>query len=158
MHKSAVVITVSDRSFRREREDLSGPAVTKALRAAGFDVVATEVVPDDTEHISSALLRHMDRASLVVTTGGTGVAHRDVTPEATTSVCERLIPGIAEVMRSEGLKQTPLSPLSRAVCGTRGTTLILNLPGNPKGAAASLASVMNLVVHAMELLAGNTDH
>jgi molybdopterin adenylyltransferase len=128
------------------------------LRAAGVEIVATEIVPDEAEKISAALVRYANRATLVVTTGGTGVAKRDVTPEATMAACERLIPGIAEVMRAEGLKKTAMSPLSRGVCGTRGSTLILNLPGNPNGAAESLKSVMNLLVHAMELLAGNTDH
>jgi molybdenum cofactor synthesis domain-containing protein len=95
---------------------------------------------------------------LIVTTGGTGIAKRDVTPEATAAVCERLIPGIPELMRSEGLKQTPRSPLSRALCGTRGSTLLLNLPGSPNGAVESLRTVLPLVIHAMELLAGNTEH
>ena len=158
MKKTAAVITVSDRSHRGEREDLSGPAVVKALREAGFEIAATEVVPDEREKIRVLLERYVERAALIVTTGGTGVAKRDVTPEATEDVCERLIPGIPEVMRNEGLKKTLLSPLSRAVCGVRGSTLLLNLPGNPKGAVDSLNAVLSLVVHAMDLLAGNTDH
>lgn len=160
MQKTAVVITVSDRSFRREREDLSGPAVVQALQAAGFEIKSTQIVPDDLKQISSALRLAADRdhVSLAITTGGTGVAKRDVTPEATVAICEKLIPGIAEVMRSEGLKQTPMAPLSRSVCGSRGATLIVNLPGSPKGAVASLQSVLPLLLHAIDLLAGNTDH
>jgi molybdopterin adenylyltransferase len=158
MTKTAAVITVSDRSHRGEREDLSGPAVVQALREAGFEISGSEVVPDNTQTIRASLRRQVEHARLVVTTGGTGVAARDVTPEATTAVCERMIPGIPEVMRNEGLKQTPLSPLSRAVCGVRGSTLILNLPGNPKGAVESLRSVLPLLLHALELLAGNTEH
>jgi molybdopterin adenylyltransferase len=138
MSKRAAVITVSDRSFRGEREDLSGPAVALALREAGFESVGVELVPDDSEMIQAALLRHASHAALVVTTGGTGVATRDVTPEATIAVCERMVPGIVEYMRAEGLKTTSLAPLSRAVCGIHGATLILNLPGNPKGAVESL--------------------
>jgi molybdopterin adenylyltransferase len=158
MKKTAAVITVSDRSHRGEREDLSGPAVSQLLRQAGFEISSLEVVPDDEAQIRAALHRSIDRAALIVTTGGTGIAKRDVTPEATAAVCERLIPGIPELMRNEGLKQTPRSPLSRALCGTRGSTLILNLPGNPKGAVESLQSVLPLLIHAMELLAGNTEH
>src|SRR5512142_581666 len=101
MPRTAVVITVSDRSYRGEREDLSGPAVGLALREKGFEIVGVEIVPDDHEHIRKALSRSADRAALVVTTGGTGIAQRDVTPEATVAVCERFIPGIPEVMRSE---------------------------------------------------------
>lgn len=158
MPKTAAVITVSDRSFRGEREDLSGPAVAQTLREAGFAVDCVAVVPDEKEKICATLKRFADHVRLVVTTGGTGIARRDVTPEATTGVCERLIPGIAEVMRREGLKTTARAPLSRGVCGARGTTLILNLPGSPAGAVDSLSSVLPLVQHAIELLAGNTEH
>jgi molybdenum cofactor synthesis domain-containing protein len=157
MKKTAAVITVSDRSHRGEREDLSGPAVSQLLQESGF-AVSRETVPDDEGQIRAALHRSIDRVGLIVTTGGTGIAKRDVTPEATAAVCERLIPGIPELMRSEGLKQTPRSPLSRALCGTRGSTLLLNLPGSPNGAVESLRTVLPLVIHAMELLAGNTEH
>jgi molybdopterin adenylyltransferase len=158
MRKTAAVITVSDRSHRGERQDLSGPAVAELLREAGFDIIGEEIVPDVQEAICIALERQAGVARLVVTTGGTGVAKRDVTPEATFSVCERLIPGIPELMRMEGLKRTPMAPLSRGVCGVRGESVILNLPGNPNGAVQSLMPVLPLLLHAMELLAGNTDH
>lgn len=157
MNKTAAVITVSDRSHRGEREDLSGPAVSRVLRTSGFEV-NYEIVPDDEAQIRTALHRLVDHVGLIVTTGGTGIAKRDVTPEATAAVCERLIPGIPEFMRSEGMKHTTRSPLSRALCGTRGSTLILNLPGSPKGAVESLQTVLPLLIHAMELLAGNTEH
>jgi molybdopterin adenylyltransferase len=158
MKKTAAVITVSDRSHRGEREDVSGPEVAKALRKAGFEITGSEIVPDEKEKIRVMLERYVERAALVVTTGGTGVAKRDVTPEATEEVCDRMIPGIPEFMRSEGLKKTAMSPLSRAVCGVRGSTLLLNLPGNPNGAVDSLQTVLPLVLHAMELLAGHTEH
>jgi molybdenum cofactor synthesis domain-containing protein len=158
MQKTAVVITVSDRSYRGERQDLSGPAVEHALREAGFEVLGVEIVPDDQEQISAALARCTERAALAVTTGGTGVAKRDVTPEATIAICERLIPGIPEVMRSEGRKKNAMAPLSRGVCGTRGSCLVLNLPGSPTGAVESLNAVLPLVLHAMQLLGGDTEH
>ncbi len=158
MNKTAAVITVSDRSFRKERPDLSGPAVSDILRNLGFEIKGSEIVPDDTKRVSSALRLYSEKVALIVTTGGTGVAKRDVTPEATAAICERMVPGIPEYMRAEGLRKTPMAPLSRAVCGIRGNCLILNLPGNPNGAVDSLNTAMPLVQHALELLAGNTDH
>ena len=158
MKKTAAVITVSDRSHRREREDLSGPAVAKLLREAQFEILSQEIVPDEEQQIRAALRRTTERAALVITTGGTGVARRDVTPEATINVCERLIPGVPELMRSEGLKRTPMSPLSRSVCGIRGNAIVLNLPGSPGGAVDSLQVALPLLLHALELLAGHTDH
>ena len=158
MKNTAAVITVSDRSHRGEREDFSGPAVAQVLRGAGIEIIGVEIVPDDVEKICGAIFRYIDKAALLVTTGGTGVAKRDVTPEATTTICQRLIPGIPEFIRAETVKKTPMAPLSRGVCGTRGATLILNLPGSPNGAVESLQCAMKLVQHAMELLAGNTEH
>jgi molybdenum cofactor synthesis domain-containing protein len=156
--RTAAVVTVSDSCSRGERTDLSGPAVAEALKQHGFVIIATEIAADERGLIERALIRHAERAQLVVTTGGTGVAERDVTPEATRAVCDRLLEGVAERMRAEGVKKTPFAALSRAVCGIRGTTLILNLPGSPKGATDSLAAVINLLPHALELLGGTTQH
>lgn len=116
------------------------------------------MVPDEAAQIQDAILHAADKASLVVTTGGTGIAERDITPEVTLKLCERLIEGIPERMRAEGAKQTPLAVLSRGVCGTRGKTLILNLPGSPKGATESLAAVIDLLPHIIDLLHGKTSH
>ncbi len=155
---TAAVLTVSDSAARGERADLSGPAVAEALRKHDFQIVAAEVVADDQAAIRRALIRLAGKARLVVTTGGTGIAARDVTPEATRAVCKRLLEGIAERMRFEGAKKTPFAALSRGVCGVRGKSLILNLPGSPKGAVESLESVVELLPHALQLLAGNTQH
>jgi molybdopterin adenylyltransferase len=155
---TAAVLTVSDSSAAGQREDLSGPAVAALLRSRHFQVVATEVVPDDRTHIENALLQLSEKAQLVVSTGGTGIAERDVTPEATQAVCERMIEGVAERMRSEGAKKTPFAVLSRALCGVRGNSLILNLPGSPKAAVESLEAVVDILPHALQLLSGNTRH
>ncbi len=155
---SAAVITVSDSCARGERTDLSGPAVAEVLKKNKFTIAGTATVPDEQEAIGGTILSWVDRADLVVTTGGTGIAPRDVTPEATRSVCERLLEGVAERMRAEGAKKTPLAALSRAVCGVRGKSVILNLPGSPAGAVQSLESVIDLLPHALQLLRGNTRH
>jgi molybdenum cofactor synthesis domain-containing protein len=154
----AVVITVSDGCFHGKREDLSGPTVADLLEQAGVPAITTEIVPDEVDEIAAALRRAAADAELVVTTGGTGLALRDVTPEATKIVCERLVEGLAERMRTEGARQTPLAALSRAVCGTVGRTLIVNLPGSPAGATSSLAAILPLLPHAVDLLAGDTAH
>ena len=156
--RTAIVITVSDSSFRGQREDLSGPAVAAALTEYGFELIAKVVVPDEEGLIRRAILDSVEKAGLVVTTGGTGIAPRDVTPDITEELCERLIEGIPERMRAEGAKHTPLAALSRAVCGVRGRSLILNLPGSPKAATESLASVINLLPHVIDLLHGHTAH
>ncbi|HEX6504046.1 MAG TPA: MogA/MoaB family molybdenum cofactor biosynthesis protein [Terriglobales bacterium] len=155
---TAAVLTVSDSSTRGERADVSGPAVVKVLENYKFQVVATQVVPDDRTHIENALLQLSEKAQLVVSTGGTGVAERDVTPDATRAVCERLAEGVVERMRFESAKKTPLAALGRGVCGLRGKSLILNLPGSPKGAVESLEAVIEILPHALKLLAGDTQH
>ena len=154
---TAAVITVSDSCSRGEREDRSGPAVAQLLEQLKFSVLTREVIPDDKIQIQNGLIRLAREARLVVTTGGTGVALTDVTPEATVAVCDRLLDGVAEKMRSDGLKKTPFAALSRGVCGARGSTLILNLPGSPAGAVESLQSVAGLLPHALDLLSGNTE-
>lgn len=155
---SAVVITVSDSCASGKRVDQSGPAVVDFLKKKGFEVVATGIVPDDRLEIQQAILKFAARASLIVTTGGTGIAPRDVTPKATLLVCDRLIEGIPERMRFEGSKKTVFAALSRGVCGVCGTSLVINLPGSPKGAVESLEAVIDLLPHALQLIAGNTEH
>jgi len=155
---TAAVLTVSDSTHRGERKDLSGPAVAALLKKKGFEVVTAGVVSDEQPKIEHALRRLAAKAQLVVTTGGTGISARDVTPEATRAVCGRIVEGMAERMRAQGAKRTKFAALSRGVCGTLGKSLIVNLPGNPKAAKDSLAAVIDLVPHALELLAGNTEH
>jgi molybdenum cofactor synthesis domain-containing protein len=155
---TAAVLTVSDSCARGDRTDLSGPAVSELLRKKNFSLIGTEVVPDDQAAIQTALAYWVKEAQLVVTTGGTGIAERDVTPEATRAVCERLVDGVAERMRYEGARKTPFTALSRGVCGVREKSLILNLPGSPTGAVESLEAVIDLLPHALQLLSGNTKH
>ncbi len=155
---TAAVITVSDSCARGDRVDLSGPAVADALRKKKFSIVGTEIVADEQTAIEKAILYWAGEAMLVVTTGGTGIAARDVTPEVTRQVCERLLDGVAERMRLEGSKKTPFAALSRGVCGVRGKSVILNVPGSPAGAVESLEAVIDVVPHALELLSGKTEH
>ena len=148
----ARVITCSDSAARGARIDRSGPAVRDLLAENGFEVAAIVVVPDEADAIAGAIESAEER--LIVTTGGTGIAARDVTPEATMRVCDRVIPGFGEVMRATH----PMAALSRAQAATRGTALVVNLPGSVKGAVENLAAVMHLIPHALELLAGKTEH
>ncbi len=156
--RTAAVITVSDGCSRGEREDLSGPALARTLDASGFQTVSRVRVPDEQRVIEDAMRAAAGIARLVVTTGGTGIAPRDVTPEATRAVCDRLLEGVAELMRAEGRRETPMAALSRAVCGTLGTSLVLNVPGSPAGAVSSLLAALPVLPHALDLLEGRTEH
>jgi molybdopterin adenylyltransferase len=156
--KTAAVLTISDSSYVGKREDASGPAIVHELEAAGFKVIHTSILADEKDVIAARLIECSELTRLVVTTGGTGIAVRDVTPEATLGVIERRIVGIEEKMRQEGAKKTPFAALSRGVCGVRGKTLLLNLPGSPAAAVESLQAVVGILPHALELLDGKTEH
>jgi molybdenum cofactor synthesis domain-containing protein len=153
----AAVLTVSDKGSRGERVDTAGPTVAELLKSIGAEVIETGIIADERWAISGRLRRYADElhADLVLTTGGTGLSPRDVTPEATLDIAERLVPGIAELMRSKGLESTRLSSLSRSVAVTRGRTLIVNLPGSERGARESLQAILDLIPHAVELLRGD---
>ena len=154
----AAVLTVSDSCARGERNDASGPAVARTLQEHQFAIIETRVVADDYGAIQKAIVDLARKARLVVTTGGTGISARDVTPEATRSVCGRMLDGISEKMRREGEKKTPFALLSRGACGVCGTSLVLNLPGSPAGAVESLQAVVEILPHAIQILAGKTEH
>lgn len=152
---TAAVITVSDRSYRGEREDKGGPAVKEMLEKLGYEVVHMETVPDEKEKISEAIIKAASKdIALIVTTGGTGFAPRDVTPEATLAVCEKLVPGIPEAMRMLSMKYTDRSILSRAAAGIRKRSLIINLPGSPKGAVENFETVAGPIEHGLKMLRG----
>lgn len=155
--RTAAVITASDRSAAGEREDRSGSEVAARLEGLGF-AVERSVVPDERSRIEASLVAAAARHRLVITTGGTGLTPRDVTPQATLAVIDYEVPGIAEAMRAEGRRHTPMAALSRGVAGVRGATLILNLPGSPNGALESLEAVVPILDHALETLAGPFDH
>ncbi|MCS7042376.1 MAG: MogA/MoaB family molybdenum cofactor biosynthesis protein [Bryobacteraceae bacterium] len=154
------VLTISDSCAARLREDASGPAVAGLCEAQGWSVMHREILPDEPEAIRRRLEELADSGAveLILTTGGTGIAERDSTPEATRAVLGKELPGLAELMRAEGLRHTRRAVLSRAVAGTRGRCLIVNLPGSPKGAVQSLNAILDLVPHIADLLRGRTAH
>ncbi len=151
----AAVLTISDKGSRGEREDKSGEVIKKKLGHINAEVVAYEIVPDEREIISQTIRSFADRANLILTTGGTGVSPRDVTPEATRDVIERELPGFSEAMRAESFKVTPRSIGSRAVSGMYKDTLIINLPGSPKGVSECLGVVLEAIPHVLEVARGN---
>lgn len=152
----AAVVTVSDKASRGEREDKSGEVVSEVLSNAKIDVLRREVVADELEELKKLLIELSDSGfDLIVTTGGTGISPRDITPEATLSVVQKEIPGMAEAMRFESRKKTPYAMISRAVCGMRGRTIIINLPGSPSGARECLEVVMPAIPHAVEVASGS---
>ena len=154
---TASVITVSDKCFDGEREDLSGPVVCNLLESSGYTVEHTVIVPDEQDIIEHELIKCTDELdiALIVTTGGTGFSPRDVTPEATISVCTKMTPGIPEVMRTESLKITNRAALSRQQAGIRGESLIINLPGSPKAASENLSAVLDALEHGLDMLRGD---
>ena len=153
MKYTAAVITVSDKGYRGERQDTSGPSLCRILEEHGYEVVRRELVPDDMEPIRQALLACCEQEiALVLTTGGTGFSPRDITPEATLSVVERLTPGIPEAMRAESMKITPRGCLSRSAAGIRGRTLIVNLPGSEKASRENILAVLDPIAHGLDIL------
>ena len=154
MKYKAAVITVSDKGYRNERKDTSGPMLVRLLEEKGYDVVYTSMVPDERNMISSELLKCSDEltVSIVLTTGGTGFSPRDITPEATKDVMERETPGISELMRAESMKITPRGCLSRSTAGIRKKTLIINLPGSEKAARENIMAVIDPIEHGLDML------
>ena len=154
------ILTVSDKASRGERLDTAGPALAALMEIYGAEIAERATLPDERDQIERQLRQWADDAGLdvVLTTGGTGLSPRDVTPEATLAVADRVVPGIGEVMRQVGLKTTHLAPLSRAAAVTRGGTLIVNLPGSERGARESLPAIIDMLPHAVELLHGEAEH
>lgn len=148
------ILTVSDKASRGQREDLSGKVIREIVGQLPAQVVKYTVVPDDRARIEKELMRISEQVDLVLTTGGTGLSPKDVTPEATTRVIEKIVPGISEAMRMEGLKHTPYALLSRAIAGVRKTSLIINLPGSPKAVRENLEAILPAIPHAIETLKG----
>jgi molybdenum cofactor synthesis domain-containing protein len=151
------VLTLSDRVSKGERQDISGPAIEKLIKKIDARVVSYDILPDRKNLIKKKLISLCRKADLILTTGGTGVSPRDVTPEATREVIEKEIPGIAEAMRLKGLKKTPFAMISRAVAGIRGKTMIINLPGSPKAVEENLLAILKVLPHAIEKIKGNSE-
>ena len=154
---TVAVLTLSDKGAEGKREDLSGPKVGEMLKGIDAEVKYYEILPDEKGMIEEKLREYSEKVDLILTTGGTGLSPRDVTPEATREVIDREIPGIAEAMRLEGLKKTPRSMLSRAIAGVRGKTLIINLPGSPKAVQENLAVILEVIPHAVEKIKGSQE-
>ena len=155
---SAIVLTISDSASNGGREDFSGPEARKILANSGFEVLSLEVLPDERTRIQNRLRMACDRehVSLVVTTGGTGLSPRDVTPDATARIMDKEVPGMAELMRFEGIKSTPRAALSRGLVAIRGSTLIVNLPGSVKGVKESLGSLISILPHAIQVMSASS--
>ncbi len=151
------ILTVSDKGWRGERQDRSGEVAREMLSGIGAQIANYDIVPDEKELIAEKLVQWADKVDIIITTGGTGLSPRDVTPEATLSVIDRVVPGFAEAMRLESLKKTPAAMLSRAVAGTRGKCLIINLPGSPKAVRECLEVVLPALPHAVETIKGQVD-
>ena len=149
------VLTLSDKGSKGKREDKSGPAIERLIKKIEAKVISYDILPDEKALIKKRIISLCKEADLILTTGGTGLSQRDVTPEATREVIQREIPGIAEAMRFEGLKKTPYSMLSRAVAGVRGETLIINLPGSPKAVKENLSVILECLPHAIEKIKGS---
>jgi len=154
---SVAILTLSDKGSAGEREDLAGPLIREMIAGIGATVELYEVIPDEKGLIIEKLITFSNKVDLVLTTGGTGLSPRDVTPEATREVIDKEIPGIAEVMRSAGMEKTKRAMLSRAVAGVRGNTLIINLPGSPKAVREGLEAIMDVIPHAVEKIKGSTE-
>jgi molybdopterin adenylyltransferase len=154
---TVAILTFSDKGSRGEREDLSGPAIAEMIKGIGAVVEYYEVVPDERELIKKKLMEYSKKADIILTTGGTGLSPRDVAPEATLEVIDREIPGIAEAMRSEGMKKTKRAMLSRAVAGVRDKCIIVNLPGSPKAVREGLEVLLDVLPHAVEKIKGSTE-
>ena len=150
------ILTLSDKGSKGQRRDISGPAIEKLIKKIDAEVVSSDILPDEKARIKKKLITLCGKADLVLTTGGTGVSPRDVTPDATREIIKYEIPGIAEAMRLKGLKKTPFSMISRAIAGVRGKTLIINLPGSPKAVKENLAAILPVLTHTIEKIKGST--
>ena len=153
------ILTISDRGSKGEREDSSGPLIQEMIKGLPAEVIHYEIIPDEKDEIAEALMKSSDRlkADLILTTGGTGLSPRDVTPDATLKVIDKEVPGFAEAMRAESLKKTPHAMISRAVVGIRGASLIVNLPGSPKSVKENLSVILPALPHALSKLKGNPE-